>query len=155
MPEKIFATQNRMAIISCPYCGKSKQKDVSKFMEHKTQVRLKFKCVCKENISVILERRRTMRKDVQFNGFLIQNSIKHPILISNISQNGVKIRFSEPLSLNEGQTASIQFTLDDVKKSSISREVLIKKIFSQKSVGCKFQSTDHLDQLGKYFLFNF
>lgn len=155
VPEKIFVTPSLMATLSCPYCGKSKQKDVSKFMEHKTQVRLKFKCSCKKSISVILERRHSIRKDVPLNGFFIQNSIKQPILITNISREGVRIRLSEPFSLNEGQKLSITFTLDDVEESSISREVLVKKIYSQKSIGCEFQSTDHFGPLGKYLLFDF
>ena len=107
------------------------------------------------SFSVIFERRRSIRKGVQFNGFFIQNSIKYPLKILNISRYGVRIRLSEPFPLNEGQKFSIRFTLDDFEESSISREFLVKKIYSQKSIGCEFQSTDHFGQLGKYFLYNF
>ena len=58
MATKIFITSNLMATFTCPECNESKRKDMSKFIKHETQVRLKYKCDCQHSFSVILERRR-------------------------------------------------------------------------------------------------
>ena len=152
-PEKIFVNSDLKATLSCPHCGVSKQTDVSKFMKHKTQVRLKYKCTCKKAVSVILERRRSRRKSVQLKGFYDDDSGKSPLLIENISKHGVKIKLINAASLKIDQHIMLEFTLDDPNASKVKREVRIKNIFSRASIGCEFISTDHDGNLGKYFLF--
>lgn len=81
MTIKVFVTSNHIATFPCPKCGNSYQKDVSKFIGHETQVRLKYKCKCQNSFSVLLERRRAIRKEVNFKGFLIEKKQKIPIKI--------------------------------------------------------------------------
>jgi hypothetical protein len=152
---KIFVTSNLQASVSCPECGNKSLMDVSKFVEHKAEVRLKYKCKCKHSFTVLLERRNFVRKKKNLKGHLIvSNSIKYPITIADISRLGVKIQILEKLPLNEGDKIKIEFILDDANRSKVSKMLCIKKIISITTMGCEFVSSDHYGALGKYFLFN-
>ncbi len=155
MTVRIFVSSDLMAPFHCPQCGKSRQKDVTKFIQHKASVRLKYTCKCKHSFSVVLERRQTKRKAVSLKGFVIKNKTKYPIIIEDISKQGIKINALEKLSFKEGDIIDVEFILDDQNNSEVRRKVKIKKMFSPYRMGCEFLITEHYDSLGKYFLFYF
>lgn len=152
---KVFVTQELKATFACESCGQSYTKDVSQFIKHKTQVRLKNKCKCGHIFSVMLERRRVFRKEVRFNGVLIQNTNKYPGVITDLSRNGIRFKTLEEADLKEESIAEVVFTLDKPNRSEVRRTVRIRKISSAHSFGCEFENTEHFDDLGKYFLFHF
>ncbi|MCP3874269.1 MAG: PilZ domain-containing protein [Desulfobacteraceae bacterium] len=153
MTLKVFITSNLMATFTCPECGKSKREDVSKFIGHETQVKLKYKCDCQHSFSAILERRRSKRKRVRLKGHIVLGLKKYAITIDDISKHGVRIKLLEKFPLKEEKRIKIKFILDDPNNSIISKEVRIKNIISPAIIGCEFVSYDHLGNLGKYFLF--
>ena len=161
---RVLVTSNLMATFSCPNCNKSRQQDISKFIEHETQVKLKCKCSCQHTFSVILERRRSVRKEKFFHGHMVevhtkgyvpQKSIKSKILIKNLSMHGIRIKTLEKIPLKKAEIIKIEFKLNDPKRSTILREVRIKKMVSSIDIGCEFISNDHYGYLNKYFLFHF
>jgi len=153
MTIKVFVTSDLMATFTCPECGKYEQKDISKFIGHETQVKLKYKCACQHSFSVILERRHSKRKRIQLKGYIIRGSKKHAITIEDLSKHGIRIKLLENIPLKEEERIEIEFILDDPNRSKISRNVRIKKIISPADIGCEFISFDHDGNLGKYFLF--
>nr|WP_319397036.1 PilZ domain-containing protein [uncultured Desulfobacter sp.] len=152
---KVFVTQELKATFACESCGQSYTKDVSKFIKHEAQVRLKNKCKCGHTFSVILERRRGFRKEVGFKGVLIQAPKKYPGVITDLSRNGIRFKTKEKAFLKEDRMAEVVFTLEKPNRCEIHRAVRIRKIFSEYSFGCEFEDTEHFDDLGKYFLFHF
>lgn len=152
---KVFVNQELTATFACESCGESYTKDVSKFVKHKTQVRLKNKCKCGHVFSVMLERRQVFRKPVRFNGVLIQNQKQYPGVITDLSRNGIRFNTLDEAFFKEDSMAEAVFTLDKPNRSEIRRHVRIRKAFSEYSFGCEFEDTEHLDDLGKYFLFHF
>ena len=155
MAIKIFVTSSKMATFPCSECGNSFQKDVSKYIGHEAQVRLKYKCKCQNSFSVVLERRRSIRKNVAFRGYILDKQQKIPITVVDISKHGMKIKILKKLLLKEGQKIRIEFSLDDPKKSVISKTVQINKIIPPLTMGCKFLEQEHFGDLGKFFLFHF
>ncbi len=156
MLKKTFVSSNLKATMTCPKCNKIEQKDLSRFIGHESQVKLKHTCCCDHRFSVFLERRRSIRKDVQFRGNLIKNTKKYPIVIENMSKYGVRVRLLEIILLEDGQEIMIEFTLDDPNKSKVQRAALVqKKFLSSADIGCEFITSDHYGNLGKYFLFYF
>lgn len=152
---KVFVTSNMEATFSCSKCGKTEQKDVSKFMGHKTQVKLKYKCKCQNSFSVILERRRSVRKNVRLKGSLIFQEKTYPITTADLSKHGIKIRLLNQPPLELEDIVTVELTLDDPGKSVVTKDVKIKKLTSDAGIGCEFLSPDHYDAFGKYFLFHF
>ncbi len=153
MDKKVYVSSNFMITFICPECGASKSKDVSRFIKHETQVKLKYKCTCQHSFSLILERRRAIRKKVRLIGNIHYNSEKYPMTIEDLSKHGVKIKLLKNISLKEEEKIEIDFILDDPKNSKVSRQVRIKTIIPPVEIGCEFISHDHQDNLGKYFLF--
>ena len=144
-----------MVTLSCSECGKTRTKDVSKFIKHEAQVKLRYKCSCRRTSSVILERRRYARKDVCLNGYIIQESGQHAILIEDLSRHGFRIKLLKEIVLEEGEIFEIKFILDDPNRSEVSKKIRVLKINSPTNISCEFLNKDHQGDLGKYFLFYF
>ncbi len=155
MSIKVFVTSNQMATFPCPQCGESQLKDVSKFLGHASQVRLKYKCKCQNSFSVILERRRSIRKEVSLKGYLIEKQQKTPITIVDISKHGVKIKILKKHTLKKGEKIEIELILDDPNRSIVPKAVRINKIIPPMTIGCEFIDFNHYGNLGKYFLYHF
>ena len=157
MVKRIFATSNSMATFSCSECGKTEQEDVSKFIKHEAQVKLKYKCSgCKHSSSVILERRLTIRKDVRLLGHIIQNSIRNAIMVEDLSKHGLRIKIlQKTIVLEKNEMLQAEFILDDPKKSKVSKRIKVIKINSPTDISCEFYNKDHQGSFGKYFLFYF
>jgi hypothetical protein len=102
-----------------------------------------------------LERRRAIRKEVRFKGFLIEKRQKFPMTIVDISKHGVKIKILEKLPLKEGDRIQIKFQLGGLDSAFIAKAVRITKIIPPMTLGCEFLDHDHFGELGKYFLFHF
>ncbi|WDP88617.1 MAG: PilZ domain-containing protein [Desulfobacter sp.] len=156
MTIKIFANAEGITTISCPECGKSYQKNVSRFLGHKSEVRLKYTCKCRHQFSLLLERRRSIRKPVLLRGNLIDKSNENvPITITDISKHGLRINFTRKTLYELDNIVHIEFILDDPNHSSVTTKVRIKRFLSPLCAGCEFLSSEHYDNLGKYFLFHF
>ena len=157
MPENkvLFVTSEFKITLTCPECSNRKQVDVSKFMALKTEAKLKAKCKCGNKFAVTLERRRSIRKDVYFPGWMKCKGNKYKIRVRELSKHGVQIHLLEKAPIESGQQVNIEFTVDDPLQSIITRQVKVKKLFSSTVIGCEFLEFEHSGNLGKYFLFHF
>lgn len=154
MVQKVFITRSGKANFSCPECGKVKQLDVSRYNTVDKEVKLKYTCTCKHIFSVILERRKSIRKKVDLPGLLILGNKRYPVNVTDISKIGLKIRTKGLLNLHLEDKVVLEFALDDPGGSKISKEVIIKKI-KQTNIGVEFFSQNHYDKFGAYILFHF
>ncbi|MCK5164607.1 MAG: PilZ domain-containing protein [Desulfobacula sp.] len=154
MALKVFITRSGNANFSCPECGQTRQMDVSKYRNVDKEVKLKYTCTCKHVFSVILERRKHVRKDVNLNGEIILGNKRYPVNVKDISRLGLKIRTKGILDLHLQDKVAVEFILDDAGGSRVSKEVIIRKI-DQADLGVEFVSHDHYDKLGTYLLFHF
>jgi 5-keto 4-deoxyuronate isomerase len=152
MSQKAFVTKSGKANFKCPECNKVKQMDVSRYTDIDKEVKLKCTCACKHVFSVLLERRRHIRKNVALEGQLFCEGQQSLIMVVDVSRIGLRLKTSKKLKLNVGSKAVVKFTLDDVHRSMVSKEVVIKSV-SDRSVGVEFLSYDHYDKFGNYILF--
>lgn len=154
MTQKIFLTKSGKAVISCPECGKTKLTDTERFSHREKPIRLKVTCKCSHIFSVVLERRKLVRKKVKLSGIFIIGKKKYSIIINNISRHGLEIRSERVLDLNLDDKVVVEFNLDDAHHSRVVKEVAIKKIDKQ-YINVEFLSQQHYDRLGVYLLFHF
>ncbi|MBC2717307.1 MAG: PilZ domain-containing protein [Desulfobacteraceae bacterium] len=146
--KSIYVNSENKATIVCPGCGREKTIDASKFMKVDGPVKIKYKFKCdycarkskksKDQTStdmpdptsiVILERRKSYRKKVDFPGFLIdQRGKKEMIVINDLSRTGLKFSLKSPWPLNIDDKITIQFHLDNNPRTLIKKETLVKKI---------------------------
>lgn len=155
MSERIFANQDGTTTIICPQCGKLKQADVSKYLELKSTVRLKCRCICGHSYVAELERRRYIRKKSNFSGHFVRtaNARKGIMTVCDISRSGLKLRINGSEQFMIGEELSVEFRLDDSLRSIVKKDVIVRKI-ENTFVGVEFSSMDHYDQLGAYLMFN-
>lgn len=153
--KKNFVSPDFKTTLECPQCQKSRRVDVAKFIAIEKEAKLKCKCSCGHQFSVILERRRSVRKQVTFPGWMFYKRNKYKILIKDISRHGVKIFVLGKAYLKTDVKISVEFIIDDPMKSTIKRDLRIKKILNLTDVGCEFLTYDHTGNLGKYFMFYF
>lgn len=159
MVQKIFVNKEKIIHVSCPECGRKRDKDVSKYLILDQAVQLKYKCPCGHNFSILLERRQYVRKKVNFIGSLICGKVKYSVLIIDIlvldiSRYGLKIKLIDRVDIEKDQKVTVEFQLDDKGKSRVSKEAVVRNVMLP-SIGVEFLSHNHYDKFGAYMLFYF
>ena len=156
MLQKAFIAKDNTATFVCPECQKSKTADVSKYKHIEKAVRVKISCPCGHSYSVLLERRKHIRKHLNLSGTFInkKNSERGYMTITDLSRSGLRIKLNSPQDLEPGDKLDLEFTLDDKLRSVVKREVTVRSV-KNLSVGAEFVHSEHFDKLGPYLLFNF
>jgi hypothetical protein len=160
MAEKVFVTENNMAVFECPQCNKAKSVDVSRYKDIRQVVRIKVKCPCGHSYKVVLERRKHFRKDVNFSGSYTHvlpdyKEDKGGMTVKNLSRSGVKIKLNVERNFKIGDILSLEFSLNDKHRSFIKKDAVIRKI-SNSYLGLEFNSVDSSDPSDKalgFYLF--
>ena len=155
---RTFMTEKNKAAFTCPKCNKVKIMDVSQFKDvNKAVIKVKCKCPCGNRYSVLLERRKEIRKEVNLVGTYIAEErgleVKGRITIRDLSRSGLRFKLDIPRQFEPGQTILLEFTLNDREQSVIKRRVIVRSQFD-KFVGVSFQSKEHYDKLGPYLLYS-
>lgn len=155
MSEKVFITQKNTATFVCPACQKSKTADVSKYKEAETAVRVKCKCPCGHTYSVLLERRKHIRKNLSLIGTFTnkKTSANGNMTVTDLSRSGLRIKLNFPQDLKPGDSLTLNFTLDDKQRSSVTKDVVVRSVHNL-SIGAEFSHYEHFDPLGSYLLYN-
>lgn len=155
MTQKAFVNQDLMATFNCPKCQKSKRMDVSRFCSQQKEIKLRYKCKCQYSYSVVLERRRYVRKPVRLLGNVLRERKRYAMKVEDLSRYGMRIKMIDSLSpLQKEDVLEIEFNLDDANHTKVNKEVIVQTLMPQ-AIGVKFKTTDHYDQFGKYLLFHF
>ena len=149
--EKSFVRQDGQAIIVCPACRKVSKVGVDHFPSRKT--RLKVRCACSHTFAVSLDYRQSFRRDTNLVGtynIVASHHYERMARIKNISFDGLCLEADSTNGVQEGQEGRIEFTLDDKKKTPITKEFLIQSV-SGNLIGCKFKNEQAYEkELGFY-----
>lgn len=127
---KIYITDDYTATFLCSKCGCSKKKDVSQLKNMHKALHVNYKCVCGHAFSVLLERRKFFRKDVNLTGGFIYSDTKSitSMTVKNISRTGLKVELKDIGGVAGGDRLFVEFHLDDKDKTLIREEVIVKSI---------------------------
>ena len=117
MPEKVFITSKNVVTFTCPKCFKSKTADVSKYISHSTEVKIKAKCTCGNTFRVILDRRKFYRKLVTLPGIYIceKEEIRGPMKVIDLSIGGLKFKVNVKPAFLINDKLLVEFNLDSVR----------------------------------------
>lgn len=139
--EKSFVSDDGVAIIRCPHCATARKVSVDKFRGKKHTVKLR--CNCGESFITQLDFRRNYRKTTELQGTyrITSNGAGGggPMTVVNLSKNGIGFSVSGMHNIKVGQTASVDFILDNRKSTRINKDVVIKTVDSNR-IGCEFLS---------------
>ena len=139
--EKAFVSDDGVAIIRCPYCSVARKVSVEKFRGKKHTVKLR--CSCQKSFVTQLDFRKNYRKMTDLQGtYRITSSVAAgggPMKVTNLSMSGIGFSVSGVHNIKVGQTAHVDFVLDNRKSTRINKEVVIKTV-NANHIGCEFVS---------------
>ncbi len=160
MTEKIYVSDNSIATLTCPECHASTDADISRYKDLDKLVKLKIACSCGKPYSVLLERRRTFRKDVDLPGKYLYRpqggmSQKGVMTVVDISRVGMKMKFRQLPKIQAGAEIEVEFALDDKQCSVIRKQVVVRGIKGLFIHGefCSPDGSDSGDKALGFYLF--
>ena len=156
---RVYMTAQNKAGFTCPKCSKVRVMDVSQFKDvNKSVIKVKCKCPCGHKYSVLLERRKEIRKEVDLPGTYYtidrEREIRGSVVVRDLSRSGLRFQLRMPQEFKIGETIFIEFTLNDRENSLIKRKLIVRSQHGS-SVGTSFESKEHFDKLGPYLLYSF
>ncbi|MGW8193866.1 MAG: PilZ domain-containing protein [Desulforhopalus sp.] len=152
--QRSFVTDNNETRIVCPACGMAKTLSVEKFKNQKHN--LKIKCRCSYIFHVQLEFRRHRRKQTELDGVYVgkqqSSTAGGKVKVLNLSLSGAYFEVKGIHDLRVGQRGELIFTLDDRKKTSLTKEVIIRSV-NKNRIGVAFvEDRAFQKELGFYLL---
>jgi len=150
--QKVFINNDNMATFVCPKCKKSTTADVSEYREINKAVRIQHTCSCGHSHTVLLERRKFFRKDVNIRGeyLLHGETVKKSMTVQDISRSGLKIEMHQKEKLRPGDKLLVEFYLDNHQRTFIQKEVYVKTL-SGLCAGTEFCSRDPNNPIDKAY----
>ena len=142
---KSFVKTNNTASIRCPNCALVKNIPVGKFRN--SQHTLRTRCQCDTIFLVALDFRRHFRKPTTIDGVytIIGGCDGGTMQVDNISRSGVGFSLSGRHHITVGQKAFLNFTLNDKKRTELTKKVIVRRIHNE-NIGCEFAN---MNQIGK------
>ncbi|MFP4039779.1 MAG: PilZ domain-containing protein [Desulfosudaceae bacterium] len=155
---RTYMTKDDKAAFTCPKCNKSRLMDVSRFKSvNKASIKVKVKCPCGHQYSIILERRKEIRKEVAFIGTYtaIEKGVDvvGRITVKDLSRSGLRFKTHLPRQFEVDEELLLEFELDDREQSQVQRKVIVRSQHGD-SVGVSFVTSNHYDKLGAYLLYS-
>jgi hypothetical protein len=148
---RFFADENEQVTVSCPRCNRQKTLSATPFKNRKED--LKVSCPCGENFKARIEFRRTFRKKVQLPGEFSnpKTGEQGEVLIVDLSLYGIGFSPLNPSAIVTGDVLRLKFTLDDRKRSQISRRVVVRSV-TRDHVGCEIAKDQPPDSDLNFYL---
>lgn len=158
--QRVFAREDGLVLLTCPHCGQQESVTTARFEMLGNAVTVR--CTCRKQFAAVLEKRRSVRKTVQLEGYFTvagehgtedaKGNIWGPMVVKNLSKTG--LRFSSPrVNLIEpGDLLMVRFNLNNSNKALIHKKAQVVSI-QKNEVGCRFEGADEYDiTLGFYFM---
>jgi hypothetical protein len=150
---KFFVNLDNRVTIVCPDCGKPTTVNVAQFRGKKYS--LKVKCKCGHQFKIQLEFRRYQRKSTDLEGTYgyASDRLSNRVKVTDLSIDGARFETIVPHDLQVGQKGKLVFTLDDKKKTTLAKEVVIRSIKGN-IVGCEFKDNQAYEKGLGFYLHN-
>ncbi len=143
--QKVHVNPDNTAVFTCPDCRTAISQDVGKFKGRSRH--LEIKCTCQAIFRVSLEFRRAPRKPTHLEGFyakLAESEDWGMMLVRNISRTGIGLLTYGQHNLREGDELKVKFNLDDLSRSQIEKNAVVRWI-QDIHMGCEFMESAQKD----------
>ncbi|MDD2463618.1 MAG: PilZ domain-containing protein [Desulfobulbus sp.] len=152
---KVYVRENNTATLVCPSCRAVKHIDAGRYrvLRHTFSVR----CRCQHVFSVLLDFRRSYRKQTNLHGtyeIISEGGVGGGIIhISNISRGGLGFTVSGIHRIEKEQLLQVEFQLNDKKKTVLKKQAVVRTV-DKNNIGCEFKSDADLEKALGFFLQN-
>jgi hypothetical protein len=159
-PEKVFARDDGLALLTCPHCGLQESVSLSQF--DKLGNAINVKCSCHKQFTAVLEKRRAFRKPVHLDGYFsiegdlraddTEGSIWGAMVVLDLSKAGLRFSSDRSELVHPNDLLMVRFNLDNSNKALIHKAARVVSVTGNE-VGCRFEGDDSYDiTLGFYFI---
>ncbi|MEM4385975.1 MAG: PilZ domain-containing protein [Candidatus Anstonellales archaeon] len=149
--KKIYIDENNTGTIICDECGRNK-KIIVKHDDINGKNYL-ITCQCGNTFKVIFEFRKSYRKTTNLRGTFKTTDKEYPMIIKDISYNGIGIWSPFSNKLSENSTIEVNFTLDNSNRTVINRYAIVKYINGNRA-GLEFIKDRKYDKDISFYLIN-
>jgi hypothetical protein len=160
MIKKIYVLNDCKATFICPNCGNVKEENVLPYIGLNKAIRVRYRCKCGCSESVLLERRKVFRKEVDLAGvytrYVSEKAVGGGIMkVTDISRNGLRIKLNGDVSqpFNIGDKLLLEFHLDDKSTTLLRKKVIVKTVYNH-HIGTEFCSNGPYDKILGFYLLN-
>ena len=133
------------ALLVCPCCGLTHELDAAKY-RNQTHA-LTARCRCLNTLSISLEFRSQVRREVQLEGSFSSlnpaSSAVGDMIIYNLSCAGIGFSVTNGQAPQVGEKVRLKFQLDDRKASVIVKKGVVRSVHGS-VVGCAFDNHGEL-----------
>ena len=151
---KVMVKKGDVAIISCPFCQKTKKISVEQYKETGKR-ELTIKCSCDKVFCICLECRKQHRKPARLLGKSINlsnHSEKQDVIIKNISSGGIGFCPFKKHRTRKDDRLLVSFNLNDIQHTPIDTHITVRSTTND-YIGCEFNSTEKFKtSLGFYLI---
>lgn len=153
--QKIFIYGKSEVAVICQACGKVRRLQASDIEQINHIVRVQ--CVCGARFNVLFEKRIHYRKVTHLEGRyaikLDPDECLCLLVVENLSRNGIGFKTIGNYDIKEGDVLSVQFSLDNEKRTMIKSNITVKSV-NGKYIGGEFHALDEhaKKELGFYLL---
>lgn len=162
MTDKLYLGKSTTVTITCPKCRHFRSVGIEQFTKFAQVHRIRVRCPCGHQYSVDLEKRISYRRAVNLAGTYKQlvevgfaRRIDRPMVVVDISRDGLRFQAAEPPSLEIGDILRVTFTLDNHERTPIEKRVEVRNIDGN-LIGTRFASfsiSDANDKAIAFYLF--
>jgi c-di-GMP-binding flagellar brake protein YcgR len=132
--------------------------NVSGFIDAKSKIKFRAKCLCGNSFNAKLERRKQYRKSTNLPGTYeifskAKNNNNGLLTIEDLSRTGMKLKIFNTKNISVGDILMVQFCLDDALRSLLNKMVIVKHRHHQ-CLGTEFAPTETLCKTLSFYLLN-
>lgn len=153
---KVFADKQGKAVFHCPHCGFVTEFDASAYRNRDS--RIKIRCRCGENMTMLVEFREYYRRPVVLPGWcrVERTGQDLEITVRDLSMRGLSFSIETPCEdghafLEQGDVLTVRFRLDSPPQNLIERKAEVRHV-QNGSVGARFSRSEYDKELGFYLL---
>jgi PAS domain S-box-containing protein len=158
--QRVFVREDGLVSLTCPHCGLQESVTTARFEMLGNAVTVR--CACRKQFAAVLEKRRSVRKTVQLEGYFTiagefgpedtRANIWGPIIVKNLSKSGLRFHSPRADLIAPGDLLVVRFNLNNSNKALIHKKAQVVSIQGNE-VGCRFEGADEYDiTLGFYFM---
>lgn len=158
--QRVFVREDGLVLLTCPYCGLQESVTTARFETLGNAVTVQ--CACRKRFAAVLEKRRSVRKAVQLDGYFTiagehgpedaKGNIWGPMVVKSLSKSGLRFYSSRVNLIHPGDLLMVRFNLNNSNKALIHKKAQVVSI-QKNEVGCRFEGADEYDiTLGFYFM---
>lgn len=158
--QRVFVREDGLILLSCPHCGMQESVTTARFENLGNAVTVL--CACRNRFAAVLEKRGSVRKAVQLEGYFTiagdygpgdaKGNIWGPMVVKSLSKSGLRFTSPRVNLIEPGDLLMVRFNLNNSNKALIHKKAQVVSIRNIE-VGCRFEGADEYDiTLGFYFM---